>query len=52
VFFPSTPNQPWGYQDGAQWSLYGQWMLSHQLVSNPNAVVAASTNEVLAGKGS
>jgi putative hydroxymethylpyrimidine transport system substrate-binding protein len=52
VFFASDPSQPWGNQDPTQWNIYGQWMLSHQLVSNPNAVVAASTNEVLAGKGS
>jgi putative hydroxymethylpyrimidine transport system substrate-binding protein len=52
AFFASDPSQPWGYQDPTQWNLYGQWMLSHQLVANPNAVAAASTNEVLAGKGS
>ena len=51
AFFPSQPGQPWGYQDQTQWNLYGQWMLSNHLVSDPNAVVDASTNEVLAGQG-
>ena len=51
AFFPSQAGQPWGYQDQTQWNLYGQWMLSNHLVSDPNAVVDASTNEVLAGQG-
>jgi putative hydroxymethylpyrimidine transport system substrate-binding protein len=51
AFFPSQQGQPWGYQDQTQWNLYGQWMLSNHLVSDPNAVVDASTNEVLAGQG-
>ncbi len=51
AFFPSNPGQPWGYQDPLQWNLFGQWMLSHHLISNPNAPVDASTNEVLAGQG-
>ena len=49
VFFPS--GQPWGYQDQAQWNLYGQWMLSNHLISNSSAFFDASTNEVLAGAG-
>ncbi len=51
AFFPSNPSEPWGYQDQSQWTSYGQWMLSHHLVSNPTAYVDASTNEVLAGAG-
>ena len=50
VFFPAAPN-PWGWQDAARWNAYGQWMLSHHLISDPNAVVDASTNELLAGQG-
>ena len=50
VFFPSSGKQ-WGWQDPAQWNAYGQWMLSHHLISNQNAVVDASTNELLAGQG-
>jgi putative hydroxymethylpyrimidine transport system substrate-binding protein len=49
-FFP-TGNHPWGYQNATAWNAYGEWMLSHHLIANPNAVVAASTNELLAGQG-
>jgi putative hydroxymethylpyrimidine transport system substrate-binding protein len=51
AFFPSNPSHPWGYQDQVQWNAYGQWMLSHHLISNPAAVADASTNEELAGQG-
>jgi putative hydroxymethylpyrimidine transport system substrate-binding protein len=50
-YFPANGSEPWGWQDQAQWTAYGQWMLSHQLISNQNAVIGASTNEVLAGAG-
>jgi putative hydroxymethylpyrimidine transport system substrate-binding protein len=50
VFFPPA-GRPWGWQDQARWNAYGQWMLSHHLITNPNAVVGASTNELLAGQG-
>ncbi|MBV8999841.1 MAG: ABC transporter substrate-binding protein [Solirubrobacterales bacterium] len=51
VFFPSNPANPWGWQDPNQWSAYGAWMMKHQLIANPNAVIDASTNELLAGQG-
>ncbi len=51
AFFPADSANPWGWQDPKQWTAYGQWMLSHHLISNPNAVVDASTNELLAGQG-
>jgi putative hydroxymethylpyrimidine transport system substrate-binding protein len=53
-FFPSgaDASRPWGWQDPAQWSAYGQWMLSNHLVSKALAFDGASTNEVLAGQGS
>ena len=52
AFFPSNyPTHPWGWQDPKQWAAYGQWMLSHQLLTTPNAVLDASTNELLAGQG-
>jgi putative hydroxymethylpyrimidine transport system substrate-binding protein len=51
AFFPSSPSHPWGWQDPAQWNAYGQWMLSNHLISQPNAVLDASTNELLAGQG-
>ncbi len=50
-YFPSDPNQPWGWQDSKQWTPYGEWMLSHHLISNPAAIVDASTNQLLAGQG-
>jgi putative hydroxymethylpyrimidine transport system substrate-binding protein len=49
AFFPT--GHEWGYQDQAQWNLYGQWMLSNHLISNSSAFFDASTNEVLAGEG-
>jgi putative hydroxymethylpyrimidine transport system substrate-binding protein len=51
AFFPPGPGQPWGWQDPAQWTAYGEWMLREHLISNPNAAIAASTNELLAGQG-
>jgi len=51
AFFPSNTSQPWGYQDPNQWNSYGQWMLSHHLISTSTAYVDASTNEMLAGQG-
>jgi putative hydroxymethylpyrimidine transport system substrate-binding protein len=50
-YFPSDPNHPWGWQDSRQWTAYGEWMLSHHLISNAAAIVDASTNELLAGQG-
>ncbi len=50
AFFPTGPH-PWGWQDPAQWNAYGNWMLSHHLISNPNDPIGASTNELLAGQG-
>jgi putative hydroxymethylpyrimidine transport system substrate-binding protein len=51
AFFPGNPADPWGWQDPNQWNAYGQWMLSNHLISQPNAVLDASTNELLAGQG-
>lgn len=51
AFFPSQTSKPWGWQDPVQWNAYGQWMLQHHLISEPQAVADASTNEVLAGQG-
>lgn len=51
AFFPSNPSHPWGWQNPNQWNAYGQWMLREHLISDPNAVVDASTNELLAGQG-
>ena len=51
AFFPSDSSKPWGWQSANQWNAYGQWMLDQHLISNPNAVADASTNELLAGQG-
>ncbi len=49
-FFPAG-SDPWGWQNSTQWNAYGQWMLSQHLISDPNAIVNPSTNELLAGQG-
>jgi putative hydroxymethylpyrimidine transport system substrate-binding protein len=51
AFFPTNPSLPWGWQDPGQWTAYGTWMLKNHLISDPNAVLDASTNELLAGQG-
>ena len=52
AFFPANyPTSPWGWQDPKQWAAYGQWMLKNHLITTPNAVIDASTNELLAGQG-
>ena len=51
AFFPSNPSRPWGWQEPNQWTAYGEWMLKNRLISDPNAVLDASTNELLAGQG-
>jgi putative hydroxymethylpyrimidine transport system substrate-binding protein len=51
AFFPTGSGKPWGWQDQSEWNAYGRWMLSRHLITNPQAVTAASTNEELAGQG-
>ena len=51
AFFPSSSSEPWGWQDPTRWNMFGQWMLSNHLITNPAAVADASTNEELAGQG-
>jgi putative hydroxymethylpyrimidine transport system substrate-binding protein len=52
AFFPTT-GKPWGWQDQSQWNAFGNWMLTHHLITNPNDNVLdhASDNELLAGQG-
>jgi putative hydroxymethylpyrimidine transport system substrate-binding protein len=50
-FFPARTSLPWGWQDQAQWTAFGKWMLSQHLIKNPQTIVAASTNQLLAGQG-
>jgi putative hydroxymethylpyrimidine transport system substrate-binding protein len=51
-FFPPS-GKPWGWQSQTDWNAFGNWMLTHQLIVNPNDSVinAASDNELLAGQG-
>jgi ABC-type nitrate/sulfonate/bicarbonate transport system substrate-binding protein len=49
-FFP-TGGKVWGWQREAQWNSFGNWMSQHQLLSDPNAITDASTNELLPGQG-
>lgn len=49
-FFPGG-GKPWGWQNPVLWNAYGQWMMNHHLISRPEAIQDASTNEVLAGQG-
>lgn len=49
--FAPPSGKPWGWQDPSRWNSYGQWMLSQHLISDPQAVADASTNELLAGQG-
>jgi putative hydroxymethylpyrimidine transport system substrate-binding protein len=51
AFFPTDSSKPWGWQSASQWNAFGRWMLDQHLISNPNAVADASTNELLAGQG-
>jgi putative hydroxymethylpyrimidine transport system substrate-binding protein len=53
-FFPNDPRNPdlpWGWQDGAEWTAYGKWMLDNHLITNPASVPNAETNQLLAGQG-
>lgn len=50
-FFPARAGQPWGWQDGSQWTAYGEWMLRQHLITNPASAANASTNQLLAGQG-
>jgi putative hydroxymethylpyrimidine transport system substrate-binding protein len=49
-FFPAG-GKVWGWQREAQWNSFGNWLSQHQLLSNPNAITDASTNELLPGQG-
>jgi ABC-type nitrate/sulfonate/bicarbonate transport system substrate-binding protein len=49
-FFP--PGLPiWGYQRETVWNTFGEWMLTNHVISDPNAITDASTNELLQGEG-
>ncbi len=50
AFFPTDPEQPFGWQNGGQWGAYGAWMLDHGLLKSP-AEPRSITNEFLPGAG-
>ncbi len=50
-FFPSDAGKPFGYQDQAAWTAYGDWMLRNQLIKRPPYAGDALTNELLPGQG-
>ena len=49
-FFPGG-GHPWGWQSPEQWNAFGSWMMREHLIHVPQAVIDASTNELLAGQG-
>jgi ABC-type nitrate/sulfonate/bicarbonate transport system substrate-binding protein len=49
-FFPST-GQIWGWQAPVLWNTLGTWMMNNKVISDPNALTDASTNELLQGEG-
>jgi putative hydroxymethylpyrimidine transport system substrate-binding protein len=51
AFFPADRRKPFGWQDPAQWTRYGAWMLDNQLVQRPPDAGRALTNEFLPGEG-
>jgi putative hydroxymethylpyrimidine transport system substrate-binding protein len=51
VFFPSDTEQPFGYQDPAEWQDYADWMLEKKLITQQQTAEQVVTNEFLAGQG-
>jgi ABC-type nitrate/sulfonate/bicarbonate transport system substrate-binding protein len=41
----------WGWQREAEWNTFGTWMITNHLLTNPNAITDASTNELLQAQG-
>jgi putative hydroxymethylpyrimidine transport system substrate-binding protein len=51
VFFPDDEQRPFGWQDPAAWTRYGDWMLDRGLVRQRPVTADAMTNELLPGQG-
>ena len=51
AFFPRDRGKPFGWQDPAQWTRYGAWMLDNELLKRPPDAGRALTNEFLPGEG-
>jgi putative hydroxymethylpyrimidine transport system substrate-binding protein len=50
VFFPTEPDQPWGWMDRAEWDRYAAWMKERGLLKGQPNGGAALTTEFLAGQ--
>jgi len=48
--FP-TGKKVWGWQRQVQWNAFGTWLTQNHLLSNPNAISDATTNELLQAQG-
>ncbi len=52
VFFPEDPKRPFGWQEPADWAVYGRWMFANKLLkTDPTTVARPFTNEFLPGEG-
>ena len=51
VYFPAGDDEPYGWQDPAQWDAYGRWMQQNGLLKRPPDAAKALTNEFLPGEG-
>ena len=51
VFFPAGDDQPWGWQDAAEWQRYADWMRDNGLIKQPQNAERVLTNEFLPGRG-
>jgi putative hydroxymethylpyrimidine transport system substrate-binding protein len=52
VFFPESSDNPWGWQEPAEWAAYEKWMRANGLLKRPVAQERAPlTNEFLPGEG-
>jgi len=51
VFFPADREQPFGYQDPAEWQAYADWMHENGLIERRQNAEQVATNEFLAGEG-
>lgn len=49
-FFPSG-NEPWGFQQTAQWQQLTSWLRAHHQLDDVASVTEPFTNELLAGQG-
>ena len=51
VFFPADEDQPFGWQEPAEWDAYGAGCTQNELLKRPPDAARALTNEFLPGEG-